>query len=207
MNMVRSVEEDIQVVQTPSSYMFGDEFITWFTFVSTNFDDMNDKIIMRRKFWNLRNMAWHLCKSNPSPKLPITIDLLPEFLLLQMLRIAKHARKTSNKHLLAKLEYRVFEWDCFRRSGLINDSFGEIVCNSMPTEILSANLNIIPHSMFTMSFIRDSRSSKYFIILMHTLNNLNAKKWFKKSIIYVDFFINPRHLCGSIVCIHDITLY
>ena len=93
--MVRSVEEDIQVVQTPSSYMFGDEFITWFTFVSTNFDDMNDKIIMRRKFWNLRNMAWHLCKSNPSPKLPITIDLLPEALLLQMLRITKMLEQLS----------------------------------------------------------------------------------------------------------------
>ena len=134
---------------------------------------------MIRSLWEENFETWEICcdtfcKSNLSPKLPITIDLLPEALLLQMLRIAKHARTTFNEHLLAKLEYIVFEWDCFRRSGLINDSFGEIVCNSMPTEILSANLNIIPHSMFTMSFTRVSRSTKYFI-------NLHAYHYFKRK--------------------------
>ena len=34
-------------------------------------------------------------KSNPSPKLPITIDLLPEALLLQMLRITKMLEQLS----------------------------------------------------------------------------------------------------------------
>ena len=51
--------------------------------------------------------------------------------------------------------------------------------------------------------------SAYLIFLDSPLFGQGPKMFRKlcKAEKYDIFFINPRHLCGSIVCIHDIALY